>query len=125
VRSRRRANGGRFWDNQFGGADGLDGHGARLCVSIKDELNLGPLQDSVHDILGPFGAENDGSATSKPDGVSGSDIINLEAMTLDQQNVMGWDREKTDPMCRPTGPSDRSSFWICLASSLTRAQRAA
>lgn len=40
---------------------------------------MGPLQNSIHNILGPFGAENDGSATSEPDSVSSSDIINLEA----------------------------------------------
>lgn len=87
MRSRGRASGGRFWDNQFSGADGLNGHGARLGVSIKDELNLGPLQDSIHDILGPFGTENDGSATSEPNGVSSSDIIDLETMTWDQQKT--------------------------------------
>jgi hypothetical protein len=81
ARSRRRANSGRFGGNQFGGADGLNGHGTRLGVPIKDELNLCPLQDSVHDILGPFGAEDDGSATSEPDSMSSGDIINLEAMT--------------------------------------------
>ena len=89
MRGRRRASDGRPGDNQFGGTDGLNRDGARFGVSIKDELNLGPLQDSVHDILGPFGAENDCSATSKPDGMSSSDIIDLEAMSMtsDQQNT--------------------------------------
>lgn len=77
--SGRRRNGGGFWIDQFCGAYGLDGHRARLGGSVEDELNLGPLQDSVHDILGPLGTENYSSATGEPNGMSSSDIVNLEA----------------------------------------------
>jgi hypothetical protein len=79
VGSGRRANGGRLGINQFGGADGLDGHVAGLGVSVENELNLGRLQNGVHDILRPLGTENDGSTTGEPDSVSGSDIVDLEA----------------------------------------------
>lgn len=79
----RRANDGRFGINQFCCADGLNRHGARLGISVEDELDLCPLENGVHDILRPLGAENDSSATSKPDSMGSSDIINLESIQLE------------------------------------------
>lgn len=80
VGSGGRADGGGLRINQFGGADGLDGHRAGFGISVEDKLNLGSLQNSVHDILGPLWAENDGGATSEPDRVCSSNVINLEAV---------------------------------------------
>ena len=49
-------------------------------MSVENELNLGSIQDSVGDILGPFRAENDSSATGEPGSVSGSDVVNFKAI---------------------------------------------
>lgn len=80
VRSGRRTNGGRFGGNQLGCADGPNVHGAGLGDSVEDELNLGSVQDNVCDILGPFRAEDDGSAAGEPGSVGGSDVVNFEAI---------------------------------------------
>ena len=80
VGSGGRADSGGLRIDQLGSADGLDGHGAGFGISIEDKLNLGPLQNCIHVILGLLWAENDSGATSEPDRVGSSNIINLEAI---------------------------------------------
>ena len=52
---------------------------------------MSPLQNGIHDILGPLWAENDGGATSEPDRMGSCNVINLEAISGEIRNkVAGW-----------------------------------